>query len=350
RKAARAWLADNRPQRGRMGRGGPPGMEFEAGDNTAEQPGARVAPKDVSGYPDRGLFDVDVVRTIFLDFDSDDWLAELTAFYHTDVTVPARVTLDGTTCEQVGAAFRGNTSFMMARGKRKSFDLNFDERIPKQNLFGVRNLDLLNCNTDPSFVREALHAFVANQYFPAPRVALMRVVVNGEDLGVYAAVQQFDKDYLEDHHGTKKGARFKVPPDFSGRGGLMWLGDDAAAYQRSYQLKSDADADAWQALVDVCAVLENTPTDRLQAIVPQHLDVEATLWFLALDNALADDDGYASRGSDYLLWRDPSGRFHPIPRDNNEVLLGERGPGGPGGPGGRRPRGGELPGGADGGG
>ncbi|MCC7399348.1 MAG: CotH kinase family protein, partial [Planctomycetes bacterium] len=73
-------------------------------------------------------------------------------------------------------------------------------------------------------------------------------------------------------------------------------------------------------------------------------------WFLALDNALADDDGYASRGSDYLLWRDPSGRFHPIPRDNNEILLGERGPGGPGGPGGRRPRGGELPGGADGGG
>ncbi|MEO6594548.1 MAG: CotH kinase family protein, partial [Planctomycetota bacterium] len=122
------------------------------------------------------------------------------------------------------------------------------------------------------------------------------------------------------------------PPDFSGSGGLKWLGDDPKAYARNYQLKSAESPEAWQGLVDLCAVLERTPVDDLERILPQHLDVDATLWFLAVDNALGDDDGYASRASDYLLYRDPKGRFHPIPRDNNEVLLASRGRGGPGGP------------------
>ncbi|HEU4418370.1 MAG TPA: CotH kinase family protein, partial [Planctomycetota bacterium] len=146
------------------------------------------------------------------------------------------------------------------------------------------------------------------------------------------------------------GDRFKVPPDFSGNGGLRWLGDEPQAYKRNYQLKSNDNEIAWRALVDLCAVLERTATEDLERIVPQHLDVDGMLWFLAVDNALGDDDGYHSRASDYSLYRDPHGRFHAIPRDNNEVLLGARsgprggdpgaprgGPGaGPGaGPGGR---------------
>ena len=172
---------------------------------------------------------------------------------------------------------------------------------------------------------------------PAPRVALAQVVVNGTDFGIYAAAQAFDRDFTADHFGSKKGDRFKIPPDFSGNGGLRWLGDDPTAYERNYQLKSGANPAAWAALADLCAVLEHTPTADLERILPQHLDVDAALWFLAVDDAVADDDGYHSRASDYVIYRDPKGRFHPIARDNNEILLGERrGRSGRGGPGGGR--------------
>jgi hypothetical protein len=334
RQAARAWLKKNRSQRGRRGPGGP-GGQGGAEPATAKQ-GQQVTPADVASYPDRPLFDPDLVRTFFVEIPGDDWFAELNDFYRTDVEVPVTITIDGITYRDVGLGFRGNTSFMMAPGRKKSLDFAFDHADSKQSLHGVRNLDLLNAHTDASFVREMLHGWLANRFLPAPRTALVRVVINGEDHGIYVAVQQFDKDFTDDHFGSKKGDRWKVPPDFSGGGGLKYLGDDPAAYQRSYQIKSKDDPAAWQALVDLCAVLEQSPPDRLEAILPQHLDIDGALWFLACDNALGDDDGYHARASDYLLYRDPKGRFHPLARDNNEILLGARGrgPGGPmGGPG-----------------
>lgn len=362
RSAARAWLKENRPQRGgrgmRGGPGGPGGFPggpggFGGEGNRQVDPNAKgkaVRQDDVAKYPGRPLFDPDILRTVFVDLPNDDWFAELSDFYRTDVLVPATVTVDGTTYRDVGTGFRGNTSYMMAQGKKKSWNLDFGFVDGEQRLLGANHLDLLNCNDDPSFLREALHGWIANQYLPAQRVALVRLVVNGEDFGVYAAVQQFDKSFLEDHFGTKKGDRWKVGVDFAGNGGLRYLDDDPASYRRNYTLKSQENDAAWQGLVDVCAVLANAATEDLERILPQHLDVDAALWFLAIDNALADDDGYFSRASDYALYRDPKGRFHPIARDNNEVLKGEGGrmpgmgpggagpggAGGPGGPGGRR--------------
>ena len=53
------------------------------------------------------------VRTIFLQFESADWEQELTAFYNTDVEVPATMIVDGKTYRDVGVHFRGNSSFRM---------------------------------------------------------------------------------------------------------------------------------------------------------------------------------------------------------------------------------------------
>jgi hypothetical protein len=73
------------------------------------------------------------------------------------------------------------------------------------------------------------------------------------------------------------------------------------------------------------------------------LDVDGLLWFLALDCALINTDGYWIRASDYSLYRDPEGKFHVIPHDMNEAFTTPHGPGmvgfrGPGG-GGRDRRG-----------
>lgn len=370
RQQAKAWLAENRPQRQqgmRGGRGSGPGDAgpgaFPGGQPGVGGPGAGgpgfggpgaggpggggrynpdakgdpVAPADVPHHRGAAVWDPDVVRTVFLQFESPDWHAELAAFYRTDVLVPATVQIDGETFANVGVAFRGNTSYQMVRGKKKSFDLQFDWVDAQQHWRGVRNLDLVNGNGDASFVREALHGWVATQFLPAPRVALVRVVVDGEDFGIYSAVQQFDKEFTKDHFGTGKGARWKVPPDFSGNGGLRYLGEDAEAYRRNYQIKSKDEPQQWQALIDLCGALDAAATEDLERILPQHLDIDGALWFLAIDHALADDDGYYSRASDYCLYRDPNGKFHLVARDNNEILLarGNRGPGGAAGPGGQ---------------
>jgi hypothetical protein len=115
-------------------------------------------------------------------------------------------------------------------------------------------------------------------------------------------------------------------------------------------LKSKEDPKAWAALIEFCKVLNETPTEKLETSLRPILDVEGALKFLALENVLINSDGYWTRASDYLLYRDDKGMFHIIPYDANETFRapegpgGFRGPGGPRGPEGdaRRPRGVEL--------
>ena len=42
-------------------------------------------------------------------------------------------------------------------------------------------------------------------------------------------------------------------------------------------------------------------------------DFLGALWFLALDNALVNSDGYWTRASDYSIYRDEKGIFHILP-------------------------------------
>ena len=336
RTLAREWLRQNRQQRGGPGgRGGPE----NAADATPKQ-GGTVAVADAPIFPGASFYDPDVLRTLFITFEQADWLLELADFYRTDVEVPASLVVDGKTYQGIGVHFRGNTSYQMVRGKKKSLHLSFDNEHEAQRVFGYRSTNLINGNEDSSGIREALNAFIAGRHAPALKANLVRVVINGEDFGIYVNLQHFNKDFLDENWNTSKGSRFKVPPDFSGNGALRDLGDDDADYQRNYVLKSAFEPTAFARLKQLCQLLEHGAEAEILLELPDYLDIDDALWFLAINNAILDGDGYYSRGSDYALWLDAKGRFHPVARDGNEVLgSGEGGPLGRFGPFGRSPRG-----------
>lgn len=339
RQEARKSL--NQGERRGPGRfGGPPGgVPGARREGAAPQPGIKITPAEVKPHPDAPLYAPNVLRTIFLDFESPDWETELEAFYRTDVEVPAKLTMDGKSYPDVGVRFRGNTSYMMAgpEGKRP-LNLSMDMAHKGQDLLGFRTLNLLNSAEDPSFLRTVLSLQMARDYIPAPRANFVRLVVNGENWGVYANVEQFNKDFLEANFGTKKGVRWKVPVAFGGNGGLAYLGDEIAAYRRSYELKSDEDPKSWADLMNLCKVLHESSPGEIETRLGAVLDIDSTLRFLAWDNVLAGGDGYWTRASDYTMYQDPQGKFHIIPYDVNETFGGGGFPGGPGGPGGGRGR------------
>ncbi|MHC5066476.1 MAG: hypothetical protein ACYTG5_21175, partial [Planctomycetota bacterium] len=87
-------------------------------------PGPRVDPSEVEQYPDVPLYDTGTLRTLFLEFEEDDWEDELEAFYHTDVELPAKLQADGKTYDNVGVQFRGNSSFRgRSKGQKRSMSL-----------------------------------------------------------------------------------------------------------------------------------------------------------------------------------------------------------------------------------
>ncbi len=319
RAAAREALANEGAGRGGFGRFGPPNREWNP-----PEPGMRLKPGDVRSFGDTPLYDLHTLRTIFLTFESSDWAQELAAFYGTDVEVPATVVVDGKTYHDVGVHFRGNSSYRgVPEGYKHSLNVSFDFVRPDQQVGGYRTLNLLNANNDATFVRTVLYSEIGRSYLPIPLTNYMRVVINGESWGLFLNAKQFNKDFLRDWFGTTKGARWKVPGSPRGRGGLEYLGPDAAQYRPIYEIKTKDDEESWRALIELCRVLNETPPAKLEAALDSILDVEATLKFLALDAALVNSDGYWTRASDYGLYLDEKRTFHVLPLDFNEALGGE---------------------------
>ncbi|QJE97225.1 CotH kinase family protein [Luteolibacter luteus] len=354
RATAREFLKQNpAPQRGfgppgggrrGPGPGGPGGPPpFGEEETKTPEPGAKISPADVTPAGSSDLYAADTLRTLFLDFENEDWEAELEAFHGTDVEVPATLTVDGKTYPGVGIHFRGMSSYMMVRaGQKRSLNVSLDLTEKKQRLNGYKTLNLLNSHGDGSFLSAVLYSHIARKYIPAPKVNLVRVVINGENWGVYVSQQQFNKDFIQENFRTSKGARWKVRGSPNGQSGLDYVGDDLAEYKRRYEMKDGTEED-WQALIKLCKTLSETPADQLEAAVAPLLDIDSTLWFLALDCGLINGDGYWIRASDYSLYRDKEGKFHLIPGDMNEAFRAAGGPGfggrGFGRPGGRGPDG-----------
>ena len=313
------------------GRGGPFGGGSEPG-----KPGPRVSPDDVTPI-DAPLYDSQVLRTIFIDFENKEWEAELADFNNTDVEVPATLTVDGKKYPNAGIHFRGMSSFMMVpAGSKRSLNVSLDSVDSEQRLYGYKTLNLLNAHEDDSFLSSVLYSHIARQHIPAPKANFVKVVINGESWGVYVNMQQFNKEFLTENYSSAKGTRWKVSGSPGGGGGLEYLGDNVEDYKRRYEIKNDGKK-AWKALIKLCKTLNETPAEELEAALEPMLDIDGLLWFLALDNALINCDGYWIRASDYSIYLDEKGKFHVLPHDMNEAFRPAMGPGfgfGPGGPGG----------------
>ncbi len=295
------------------------------GDNEG-RPGRQLTPADVMPYPTTPIYDIGTLRTMFLQFENDDWEAELAAFHNTDVEVPATMIVDGRTYRDVGVHFRGASSFgMVPAGLKRSLNVSTDFAIDGQALGGYRTFNLLNANNDPTFLRAFLYTEIARKYHPTPKMNFMRVVINGESWGIYLNAQQFNGDLLRDYFKTTKGARWKAPGRPGGRAGLVYLGEDPQEYKYLFEIKTKDDVESWKALIQLTKVLNQTPPDQLEAALAPILDVDGVLRFLAVEMALVNSDGYWTRASDYSFYRDPDGRFHIIPHDVNEGLGGEGG-------------------------
>ena len=298
--------------------GGRVGGRF--GGRAAPSPGIPLTPSEVQTYPNAPIYDPGTLRTFFIEFENAEWEAEMVAFNNTDVDIPATVTVDGRVYRDVGVHFRGNSSFGVGNGYKRSLNLAFDFVHDDQSIGGYRTLNFLNANTDPTMMRTVVSMHIARQYIAAPKTNFVRVVINGENWGTYENAQQFNKEFVKDNFGTTKGARWKIPQGGGTGGGFMFQGDDASRYSRTFQIKSKDEPEAWAALVDLVKTLNTTPVESLEAALASRVDIDAYLRFLALDNVMISADAFFQRVSDYSLYRHPDGRFHFVFHDANEML------------------------------
>ena len=305
------------------------------GNRPPASPGEKVAVESVE--PVRGaLYDATLLRTIFIEFENEDWESELEAFHNSDVEVPAKLTVDGRAYPQCGVRFRGQSSYMMVpTGHKRSLNISMDLVADDQRLYGYKTLNLLNGNGDATMMSTVLYSQLASEHLPVPKANFVRVVINGENWGIYTNVQQFNKEFLREHYPSTKGARWKVEGSPRGGGGLDYRGEDPGEYGHPYVLKGGK-KESLSKLIELCRTLEEVPAEELEAALQEKVDLDELLWFLAYDNALCNSDGYWTRASDYSIFLDKHDVFHFIPHDMNEAFRPARA--GRGGGGRFRPR------------
>ena len=278
----------------------------------------------------KGLYHEGTLRTLFITTKDDEWKEEMEAFYRTDVAVPADLIVDGKLYKDVGLKYRGNSSyFSVSPDLKRSINLYIDHKHDGQKLLGYKTLNLLNSNSDPTFMREVIYSHIARDYIPAFKGNFIKVVINGESWGIYSNIQQYNKDFLEDNFNTRGGVRWKIGAGGGGRGNLRYPGNKKEDYA-GFQLRTDEADDAWTELRQFTKLLDETPLDQLEEKLSDRFNLDGALWSLALE-CVFQDEGYFTRGSDYNLYLDPDGRFQLLQHDGNEVMNIPGGPGMPSG-------------------
>ena len=169
------------------------------------------------GYETR-LFDNTRVHTV--DIVMDDW-DELIANATNEEYYAVSVVIDGEAYQNVGIRAKGNTSLSTVASmdsERYSFKIEFDHYDSSKSYHGLDKLCLNNLIQDSTMMKDYLTYTLMNEFgVDSPLCSYVYITVNGEDWGLYLAVEGVEDSFLERNYGSDHGELYK--PDSSSLGG-----------------------------------------------------------------------------------------------------------------------------------
>lgn len=200
------------------------------------------------GYETR-LFDNTRVHTV--DIVMDDW-DELIANATNEEYYAASVVIDGEAYQNVGIRAKGNTSLSTVASldsERYSFKIEFDHYDSSKSYHGLDKLCLNNLIQDSTMMKDYLTYTLMNEFgVDSPLCSYVYITVNGEDWGLYLAVEGVEDSFLERNYGSDHGELYK--PDSSSIGGgrgngkefdgnQFEKGENAASGSNQFDTKTD---------------------------------------------------------------------------------------------------------------
>lgn len=185
--------------------------------------GLQVASRSL-GYESR-LFNQSRLHTV--DIVMDDWDAFIETATDEEYS-PATVVIDGEAYKNVGIRAKGNTSLSNVASmgsQRYSFKIEFDHYDSSKSYYGLDKLCLNNLIQDSTMMKDYLTYSLMNAFgVNASLCSYVYITVNGEDWGLYLAVEGVEDAFLQRNYGSDHGELYK--PDSSSIGGGRGNGKD----------------------------------------------------------------------------------------------------------------------------
>ena len=163
------------------------------------------------------IFDDDKVIEINIEMDETAWQEMLDNASAEEYTA-ANITVNGTTYNNVAIRPKGNSSLsqlvMDDTTDRYSFKIKFDEYVDGQTLDGLSKLVLNNNMADATYMKEYLsYKLLESLGVPTPECAYAHITVNGEEWGLYLAVEPIEEEFIARNYGSTDGNLYKPESD-----------------------------------------------------------------------------------------------------------------------------------------
>lgn len=168
----------------------------------------------VMGY-EKALFDKSTVHNI--DIIMDNW-DEFTDNCKSEEYYVCTVVIDNEAYKNVAIRGKGNTSLNMVTNDRYSYKIEFDHYDSTKTYHGLDKLCLNNIIQDNTYMKDYLTYCMMNEIGAAsPLCSYAYITVNGEDWGLYLAVEGVEESFLQRNYGKNYGELYK--PDSTNMGG-----------------------------------------------------------------------------------------------------------------------------------
>ncbi len=197
---------------------------FTAVFMNVEIPEGEVTDNKILGYENL-IFDTSRVHTVNIITDKwDNFIKNCTDENYT----VCNVEIDGETVENVAIRAKGNTSLSQVAqygNDRYSFKIEFDQYDDAKSYHGLDKLCLNNIIQDNTYMKDYLvYRMMFESGVAAPLCSYAYVTVNGEDFGLYLAVEAVEDSFLQRNYGASDGDLYK--PDSMNMGGGRGNGRD----------------------------------------------------------------------------------------------------------------------------
>lgn len=177
-----------------------------------------------TGYENR-LFATDRVHT--LDIVMNDWDGFIETCENEEYSM-CSVVIDGENYSNIGIRAKGNTSLSNVSqmdSSRYSFKLEFDQYDKTKSYYGLDKISLNNIIQDNTYMKDYLVYRMMGEFgVSAPLCSYVYITVNGEDFGLYLAVESIEESFLQRNYGNDYGELYK--PDSMSFGGGRGNGKD----------------------------------------------------------------------------------------------------------------------------
>lgn len=169
------------------------------------------------GYESK-LFDRSYVHTINIVM--DDWDSFLETCTSEEYSACSLV-IDNEAYKNVAIRGKGNTSLTSVKNygnNRYSFKVEFDAYDKTKTYYGLDKLCINNIIQDNTYMKDYLSYTMMNEFgVAAPLCSYVYLTVNGEDWGLYLAVEGVEDSFLQRNYGSDDVNLYK--PDSTSMGG-----------------------------------------------------------------------------------------------------------------------------------